>query len=223
MRRIFSVSDANALGVSRLLAEVRARGDVVLVRNSRPEAALISPWRYDLLQKLDEADGCATYVLAFARYLVQHHSAQPVPTPPDGEAARTAVRVVPAAAAELAAAAPHEQAMLIAGLNEIAVDPTIGVLCGRDQVPAVRTLDWGRWRVAYATAPGWTSFYAVEFLRHDTRDCFDRMGEATALLGVALATYGGETHFERDGTPKFTPKVSEALVPAAPAAADHHW
>jgi prevent-host-death family protein len=72
---LVSISDANRLGVSALIRQAEAGRDQVLVRNSRPVAAVVSMGRLEEIQQLEE--DLADVSLLAARMLfagVQRHS-----------------------------------------------------------------------------------------------------------------------------------------------------
>lgn len=64
-RDLISVSEANAKGISSLVADAEGGRSRIIVRNSRPVAAVVSVREYDRLTELEE--NLALMVTAFAR------------------------------------------------------------------------------------------------------------------------------------------------------------
>lgn len=64
-RDMVAIGDANTRGLSRLVADAESGRNVVLIRNSRPVAALVSVQRFDELEELQEDLGL--FALALAR------------------------------------------------------------------------------------------------------------------------------------------------------------
>lgn len=64
-RDLISVSDANAKGISSLVADAERGRSRIIVRNSKPVAAVVSVSEYDRLADLEE--NLALMVAAFAR------------------------------------------------------------------------------------------------------------------------------------------------------------
>jgi hypothetical protein len=69
-KKLISVGDANILGVSGLIKQAELDGERVIVRNSRPVAAVISMQRLEELEAVAEAeDDILDIALAAAREL----------------------------------------------------------------------------------------------------------------------------------------------------------
>ncbi|HEY5881647.1 MAG TPA: type II toxin-antitoxin system Phd/YefM family antitoxin [Nakamurella sp.] len=64
-RDLISVSDANSRGISGLVADAERGHSRIIVRNSKPVAAVISVSEYDRLAELEE--NLVLLVAAFAR------------------------------------------------------------------------------------------------------------------------------------------------------------
>ena len=64
-RDLISVTDANAKGISALVADAERGQSRIIVKNSRPVAAVVSVGEYDRLAELEE--NLVLMVAAFAR------------------------------------------------------------------------------------------------------------------------------------------------------------
>lgn len=69
-RKLISVADANTLGLSGLIKQAEADGERIIVRNSKPVAAVISIQKLEELEAVAEAeDDILDVALATARDL----------------------------------------------------------------------------------------------------------------------------------------------------------
>ncbi|HUZ76136.1 MAG TPA: type II toxin-antitoxin system prevent-host-death family antitoxin [Chloroflexota bacterium] len=69
-KKLISVADANTLGISGLIKQAEADGERIIVRNSKPVAAIISMERLEAFEAVAEAeDDILDIALATAREL----------------------------------------------------------------------------------------------------------------------------------------------------------